>query len=148
MMATMGVWAGTRDFWKPIKGLQLMSIGLEWNETSTGMWVIVMFVCKTENKYLAPTLGGLLQSLPIPNQIWDDIAMDFIEGLPGSSNMDSILVVVDRLNKYGHFIGLKHPFTRRGVAGIFIKEVVRVHGMPCSIVSNRDEIFMSKFWEE
>ena len=74
--------------------------------------------------------------------------MDFIEGLLRSSNMDSILVVVDRLNKYGHFNGLKQPCTLGGVAGVFIKEVVRPHSMPLSIVSDRNKIFMSRFWEE
>jgi len=74
--------------------------------------------------------------------------MDFIESLPKSSHMDSILVVVGRLNKYEHFISLKHPFTTRGAAGVFIKEVVRLHGMHSSIVFDRDKVFMSKFWEE
>lgn len=61
---------------------------------------------------------------------------------------DAIFVIVDRLSKYSHFIPLKHPYTARVLAEVFTKEIVRLHGIPSSIVSDRDPIFVSNFWQE
>ena len=104
-------------------------------------------VCQRQ-KYLACSPGGFLQPLPISERIWEDISMDFITGLPKSKGYEAIFVVVDRLSKYCHFIPLKHPYTARSLAEVFSKEIVRLHGIPVSIVSDRDPVFMSSFWRE
>jgi len=99
---------------------------------------------KVENIHPA----GLLQPLPIPRQSWSDISTDFIDGLPISYGHSVILVIVDRLTKYGHFFSLSHPYTAVTVANLFFTQAFKRHGLPQTIVSDRDAVFTSSFWKE
>ncbi|KAL2232627.1 UNVERIFIED_CONTAM: Transposon Ty3-G Gag-Pol polyprotein [Sesamum indicum] len=110
-------------------------------------WVKECEVCQRAKHENLP-YPGLLQPLPIPNQAWSCISMDFIEGLPNSEGKDSILVVVDRLTKYSHFIALKHPYNATTVVKLFFDHIYKLHGLPVSIVTDRDRIFTSRFWKE
>jgi hypothetical protein len=74
--------------------------------------------------------------------------MDFIEGLPQSGTANCIFVVVNKFTKFGHFIALKHPYTTTLVAKVLMDHVYKLHGLPASIVSDRDPIFTSSFWRE
>jgi hypothetical protein len=79
---------------------------------------------------------------------WSEISMDFVEGLPKPRGKDVILVVVDRLTKYAHFIPLSHPFIVHQVATLFMDHIHKLHGFPKVIVTDRDRIFTSKLWQE
>lgn len=59
-----------------------------------------------------------------------------------------MLVVVDRLSKYACFLPLKHPYMALEMAVVFVKEVVKLHGVPHSIISDRDKVFLNHFWTE
>jgi hypothetical protein len=74
--------------------------------------------------------------------------MDFIEVLPKYEGKDTILVVVDKLTKYAHFIAIIHPFTTRTVVQLFIDNVFRLHGLPLVIINDRDRIFTSQLWQD
>jgi len=104
-------------------------------------------VCQ-RNKPDLSSPAGLLQPLPIPHAICEDISMDFIEGLPKSRSKDAILVVVDRLSKYAHFLPLAHPFSAATVAQLYFEHIFKLHGLSKTIASDRDRIFLSKFWQE
>lgn len=73
--------------------------------------------------------------------------MDFITGLPPSQGFTMIMVVVDHLTKYGHFFPLKSDYDSKKLAEVFMSNIVKLHGMSSFIVSNRDKVFTSKFWQ-
>jgi hypothetical protein len=85
--------------------------------------------------------AGLLLPLPVPQGVWTDIALDFIEALPRVKGKSVILTVVDRFSKYCHFISLAHPYSAESVAQAFFSDIVRLHGVPQSMVSDHDPVF-------
>lgn len=103
-------------------------------------------MCQT-NKYEALFPADLLQPLPIPIATGADISLDFVTGLPKSHGIDCVLVAIDRLTKYAHFLTLRHPCTEK-ISGKIIRQVVKLHGVPSTIVSDRNPIFISNFRQE
>jgi hypothetical protein len=91
---------------------------------------------------------GLLSPLPIPTGAWQGLSLDFIDSLLKCEGYSDVLVVVDHFTKYAHFIPLKHPYSAHFVALAFFNTVVKLHGLPKTIVSDRDKIFISAFWKE
>ena len=92
--------------------------------------------------------SGLLQPLWIPEWKWEDISMDFVVGLPKTVGQhDSGCVIVDRFTKSAHFLPVKTTYTVEQYVELYVKEIVRLHGAPRSIVSDRDPTFTSKFWK-
>jgi hypothetical protein len=110
-------------------------------------WVRSCTTCQ-RNKSPALQPAGLLQPLDVPSQVWADVSMDFIEGLPKVGGKSVILTVVDRFSKYAHFIALGHPYTATTVARAFFDGIVRLHGFPTSIVSDRDPVFTGHVWRD
>jgi hypothetical protein len=92
--------------------------------------------------------AGLLQPFDVPSVVWQDIAMDFIDDFLKVGCKAVILTVVDHLSKYAHFIALGHPYTTTTVAAAFFEQIVWLHGILASIVSDRDPVFTNTVWRE
>ena len=129
-----------------MKTYQRISAELYWNGVKSDIaeFVRQCAICQ-QNKIMEMSPARLLQPLLIPEDVWDIVSMDFIECLPKSTGFDSFLVVVDRLSKYAHFIGLKHPFSATTVVAIFVRHVICLHSLPREIVSDQECIFISHF---
>ena len=92
---------------------------------------------------------GKLQPLPIPEYNWQSIGMDLITDLPVTpSGYNAIVVVVDRLSKMVHLMPTKTTVTAPALAKLFFDQVLRLHGVPEDLVSDRDSKFTSSFWTE
>ena len=90
----------------------------------------------------------LLQPIPIPEWKWEVISLDFITGLTRKKKQnDSIMVVVDRLSMSAHFIPIQSTNKMVQIADIFMKEIFRLHGIPKTVISDRDVKFTSAFWK-
>ncbi|KAA0046287.1 ty3-gypsy retrotransposon protein [Cucumis melo var. makuwa] len=92
--------------------------------------------------------ASLLQPLSIPEWKWENVSMDFITGFPRTLRGFTVIwVVVDRLTKSAHFVLGKSTYTASKWAQLYMSDIVRLHGVPVSIVSDRDARFTSKFWK-
>ena len=93
--------------------------------------------------------SGLLQPITIPEWKWERITMDFVSGLPLSlRKKNAIWVIVDRLTKSAHFIPVRMDYSLDKLVELYISEIVRLHGVPVSIISDRDPRFTSRFWDK
>ena len=108
-------------------------------------FVTKCLVCqKVKAEHQVPS--GLLQPIRIPERKWDQITMDFVVRLPLTDRKhDSVWVVVDRLTKSTHFLPVRIDYSLDNLAEMYIKEIVRLHGIPISIISDRDPRFTSRF---
>ncbi|KAK8669501.1 hypothetical protein V6N13_106929 [Hibiscus sabdariffa] len=101
---------------------------------------------KVKIEHRAPT--GLLQPLKFPQWKWERIIMDIVSGLPITPQKnDAVWVIMDRLTKSAHFIHIRVNMNSDILAKIYIREVIRLHGVPISIVSDPDLKFTSRFWK-
>ncbi|GJU56487.1 putative reverse transcriptase domain-containing protein [Tanacetum coccineum] len=100
---------------------------------------------KVKAEHMKPS--GLLQQPEIPKWKWEKVTMDFVSGLPRTpSGYDSIWVIVDRLTKLAHFLPMKKTDSIKKLAQLYLKEIVCRHGVPVSVISDRDSLFTSRFW--
>ena len=109
------------------------------------MLVTKCLVCqKVKIEHQKPS--GILQPLEIPKWKWKGISMDFVMGLPkAQASFDAIWVIVDRLTKSAHFLPIRATYPLEKLAQLYVQEIVRLHGVPSTIISDRDLRFTSRF---
>ena len=106
-----------------------------------------MTCLKVKSEHKRPQ--GKIQPLDIPTQKWDSISVDFVIALPRSQGgNNTIWVIVDRLTKTARFIPMKDTWSMEALAKAYIKHVIRLQGVPTSIVSDRDSRSLSNFWKK
>ena len=93
--------------------------------------------------------SDLLNPLPIPQWKWDNITMDFVSSFPLTQRkQDAVWVIIDRLTKTAHFLPVRLDYSMDRLAELYVREIIRLHGIPLSIVSDYDPQFTSRFWKE
>ena len=108
---------------------------------------VEQFIVCQKIKYDRGKASGLLQPLPIPNTPWESISMDFIFGIPKSiQGNNGIWTIVDRFSKHAHSILVKETIKTHHMAKLFISQIFKYHGLPTSIISDRDPRMTSLFW--
>jgi Reverse transcriptase (RNA-dependent DNA polymerase)/RNase H-like domain found in reverse transcriptase/Integrase zinc binding domain/Chromo (CHRromatin Organisation MOdifier) domain/gag-polyprotein putative aspartyl protease/Integrase core domain len=126
----------SRTFWWP---------GLH---TEVTEYVRTCDMCQ-RNKASNQLPGGLLQPMPIPDRRWQSVTMDLITALPRTTaGNDAIAVFVDRLSKMTHFVAVTTDISAKGLANVFHDTIIKLHGMPEEIISDRDPRFSSEFWRQ
>ena len=103
--------------------------------------------CCARNKNVHRPPAGLLRPLPVPTRPWSHVAMDFVTGLPPSQGHDTILTIVDRFSKAVHYVPLAKLPTAEEMTDLLTHHVVRLHGIPVDIVSDRGPQFTSQVWQ-
>ncbi|KAI2655102.1 Transposon Tf2-9 polyprotein [Labeo rohita] len=109
-------------------------------------YVLACNTCARSKNPNAPSTGEL-QPLPIPKRPWTHISIDFVSGLPESQGKNTILTIVDRFSKAVHLVALSGLPTAKTTAELILEHVVRLHGFPQDIVSDRGPQFTAKFWQ-
>ncbi|KAL8104528.1 hypothetical protein AgCh_028665 [Apium graveolens] len=109
-------------------------------------WVSKCYTCqRVKAEHQRPS--GLIQPLDIPEWKWEHITMDFVVGLPRTrANHDAIWVIIDKLTKLAYFLPINERFSMDRLVRLYLKEIVTRHGVPVSIVLDRDPRFNSRFW--